>query len=195
MFIPVFIPSGYNHHMVTLYLNGNPPWLKVFGDDQKPRVVLVTVLTSLILLLYDGLMVSHTIFTFRTCSFWIVISYFISFQSQATFGAYVYSYAVKGAVHIKPSHAAYLNSLFWVSMSRNLLSIIVTQYLWSLKQQALIVFFFKTVQSLSKLSRNCGSSFFLISLQSMHPRGCSSLGASVLSGNNSSLWNDSFFFL
>lgn len=44
--------------MVTLYLNGNPPWLKVFGDDQKPRVVLVTVLTSLILLLYDGLMVS-----------------------------------------------------------------------------------------------------------------------------------------
>ena len=50
--------QGYNHHMVTLYLNGNPPWLKVFGDDQKPRVVLVTVLTSLILLLYDGLMVS-----------------------------------------------------------------------------------------------------------------------------------------
>ena len=47
--------------MVTLYLNGNPPWLKVFGDDQKPRVVLVTVLTSLILLLYDGLMVSHVI--------------------------------------------------------------------------------------------------------------------------------------
>lgn len=45
--------------MVTLYLNGNPPWLKVFGDDQKPRVVVVTVLTSLILLLYDGLMVSH----------------------------------------------------------------------------------------------------------------------------------------
>ena len=55
------IVSGYNHHMVTLYLNGNPPWLKVFGDDQKPRVVLVTVLTSLILLLYDGLMVSHVI--------------------------------------------------------------------------------------------------------------------------------------
>ena len=52
--------------MVTLYLNGNPPWLKVFGDDQKPRVVLVTVLTSLILLLYDGLMVSHVIFMFRT---------------------------------------------------------------------------------------------------------------------------------
>ena len=47
--------------MVTLYLNGNPPWLKVFGDDQKPRVVLVTVLTSLILLLYDGLMVCHVI--------------------------------------------------------------------------------------------------------------------------------------
>ena len=45
--------------MVTLYLNGNPPWLKVFGDDQKPRVVVVTVLTSLILLLYDGLMVGH----------------------------------------------------------------------------------------------------------------------------------------
>ena len=45
--------------MVTLYLNGNPPWLKVFGDDQKPRVVVVTVLTSLILLLYDGLMVSY----------------------------------------------------------------------------------------------------------------------------------------
>ena len=43
--------------MVTLYLNGTLPWLKVFGDDQKPRVVLVTVLTSLILLLYDGLMV------------------------------------------------------------------------------------------------------------------------------------------
>ncbi|XP_074609842.1 sodium-dependent glucose transporter 1B-like isoform X2 [Acropora palmata] len=82
---------GYNHHMVTLYLSGTPPWLKVFGDDQKPRVVLVTVLTSLILLLYDGLM--------------------------ATFGAYVYSYAVKGAVHIKPSHAAYLNSLFWGSLS------------------------------------------------------------------------------
>ncbi|KAJ7377667.1 glucose transmembrane transporter [Desmophyllum pertusum] len=82
---------GYNHHMVTLYLNGNPPWLKVFGDDQKPRVVVVTVLTSLILLLYDGLM--------------------------ATFGAYIYSYAVKGAVHIKPGHAAYLNSLFWGSLS------------------------------------------------------------------------------
>ncbi|KAK2571425.1 Sodium-dependent glucose transporter 1 [Acropora cervicornis] len=65
--------------------------MHVFGDDQKPRVVLVTVLTSLILLLYDGLM--------------------------ATFGAYVYSYAVKGAVHIKPSHAAYLNSLFWGSLS------------------------------------------------------------------------------
>ena len=45
--------------MVTLYLNGNPPWLKVFGDDQKPRVIVVTVLTSLILLLYDGLMVGH----------------------------------------------------------------------------------------------------------------------------------------
>ncbi|CAH3178472.1 unnamed protein product [Porites lobata] len=82
---------GYNHHMVTLYLNGKQPWLKIFGDDQKPRVVVVTVLTSLILLLYDGLM--------------------------ATFGAYVYSYAVKGAVHIKPSHAAYLNSLFWGSLS------------------------------------------------------------------------------
>lgn len=54
--------SGYNHHMVTLYLNGNPPWLKVFGDDQKPRVVVVTVLTSLILLLYDGLMVCHVIY-------------------------------------------------------------------------------------------------------------------------------------
>ena len=49
--------SGYNHHMVTLYLNGKQPWLKIFGDDQKPRVVVVTVLTSLILLLYDGLMV------------------------------------------------------------------------------------------------------------------------------------------
>ena len=47
--------------MVTLYLNGTPPWLKVFGDDQKPRVVLVTVLTSLILLLYDGLMVGYLI--------------------------------------------------------------------------------------------------------------------------------------
>ena len=41
--------------------------------------------------------------------------YFLFSLPQATFGAYVYSYAVKGAVHIKPSHAAYLNSLFWVS--------------------------------------------------------------------------------
>ena len=38
------------------------------------------------------------------------------FCSQATFGAYVYSYAVKGAVHLKPSHAAALNSLFWVCL-------------------------------------------------------------------------------
>ena len=59
--VSAMISLGYNHHMVTLYLNGNPPWLKVFGDDQKPRVVVVTVLTSLILLLYDGLMVSHVI--------------------------------------------------------------------------------------------------------------------------------------
>lgn len=66
--------------MVTLYLNGNPPWLKVFGDDQKPRVVLVTVLTSLILLLYDGLMVCHVRFIFKTYSFRILISYLASFQ-------------------------------------------------------------------------------------------------------------------
>ena len=59
--------------MVTLYLNGNPPWLKVFGDDQKPRVVLVTVLTSLILLLYDGLMVSDI--HYRAYSLLILISY------------------------------------------------------------------------------------------------------------------------
>lgn len=67
----IIIFSGYNHHMVTLYLNGNPPWLKVFGDDQKPRVVLVTVLTSLILLLYDGLMVSHLIFIFSGTYFFL----------------------------------------------------------------------------------------------------------------------------
>lgn len=131
--------------MVTLYLNGNPPWLKVFGDDQKPRVVLVTVLTSLILLLYDGLMVSQMIFIFRTYFIWIISSYFFPFQFQATFGAYVYSYAVKGAVHIKPSHAAYLNSLFWVSKSRKLLSIIVTQHLWLRRQQTL-QFLFKRVK-------------------------------------------------
>ena len=117
---------GYNHHMVTLYLNGNPPWLKVFGDDQKPRVVLVTVLTSLILLLYDGLMVCRVRFIFKSVfEFSSLILH--CFKFQATFGAYVYSYAVKGAVHIKPSHAAYLNSLFWVSKSRNLLSINLTR--------------------------------------------------------------------
>lgn len=72
------ISLGYNHHMVTLYLNGNPPWLKVFGDDQKPRVVVVTVLTSLILLLYDGLMVSYKIAP--KCFFFllsILISYLV----------------------------------------------------------------------------------------------------------------------
>ena len=125
------ISLGYNHHMVTLYLNGNPPWLKVFGDDQKPRVVVVTVLTSLILLLYDGLMVSHVIAP--KMFFAVKYPHFLSYVAdinfalptsilryqylfQATFGAYVYSYAVRGAVHIQPSHAAYLNSLFWVSM-------------------------------------------------------------------------------
>ncbi|XP_032217767.1 major facilitator superfamily domain-containing protein 4A [Nematostella vectensis] len=82
---------GYNHHIVALYLNGRSPWLRVFGEDQKPRVIVVTVLTSLILLLYDGLM--------------------------ATFGAYVYSYAVRGAVHMRTDHAAYLNSLFWGALS------------------------------------------------------------------------------
>ena len=59
--------------MVTLYLNGNPPWLKVFGDDQKPRVVVVTVLTSLILLLYDGLMVSHVFYNLPRMIMTIII--------------------------------------------------------------------------------------------------------------------------
>ena len=59
--------------MVTLYLNGNPPWLKVFGDDQKPRVVVVTVLTSLILLLYDGLMVSNVSYNFPRMIVTIII--------------------------------------------------------------------------------------------------------------------------
>ncbi|KXJ13960.1 Major facilitator superfamily domain-containing protein 4 [Exaiptasia diaphana] len=83
--------AGYNHHIVALYLNGKSPWLRVFGEDQKPRVIVVTVLTSLILLLFDGLM--------------------------ATFGAYIYSYAIKGAVHMNTGHAAYLNSLFWGCLS------------------------------------------------------------------------------
>ena len=133
--------------MVTLYLNGNPPWLKVFGDDQKPRVVLVTVLTSLILLLYDGLMVSHVTYIFGAYSFRILIAYFFPFQFQATFGAYVYSYAVKGAVHIKPSHAAYLNSLFWASRPCNLLLIKFTQYVRLARQQ--------TSQALLKLVKAC----------------------------------------
>ena len=51
--------QGYNHHIVALYLNGKQPWMRVFGEDQKPKVIVVTILTSFILLLYDGLMVSE----------------------------------------------------------------------------------------------------------------------------------------
>jgi len=34
---------------------------------------------------------------------------------QGAYGGYLYTYAVKSEVDFSSSHAAYLNSLFWVS--------------------------------------------------------------------------------
>lgn len=52
------------------------------------KIPLVTLLAGLLLFLFDGL--------------------------QGAFGGYVYTYAVKSEVDLSSSHAAYLNSLFWV---------------------------------------------------------------------------------
>ncbi|XP_042903766.1 major facilitator superfamily domain-containing protein 4A-like isoform X2 [Parasteatoda tepidariorum] len=61
------------------------------GSDQSPRslyqVVIVTVLSAILMFLYDGL--------------------------QAAYGGFIYSYAVKGPIKVHKSHAAYLNALFW----------------------------------------------------------------------------------
>lgn len=55
------------------------------------KIPLVTLLAGLLLFLFDGL--------------------------QGAFGGYVYTYAVKSEVDLSSSHAAYLNSLFWVGRS------------------------------------------------------------------------------
>ncbi|GFY67802.1 major facilitator superfamily domain-containing protein 4A [Trichonephila inaurata madagascariensis] len=51
------------------------------------QIVVVTVLSAILMFLYDGL--------------------------QAAYGGYIYSYAVKGPVNFRKSDAAYLNALFW----------------------------------------------------------------------------------
>ncbi|GIZ03359.1 major facilitator superfamily domain-containing protein 4A [Caerostris extrusa] len=60
-------------------------------SDQVPKnmaqIVVVTVLSAILMFLYDGL--------------------------QAAYGGYIYSYAVKGPVKFHKSDAAYLNALFW----------------------------------------------------------------------------------
>ena len=46
---------------------------------------------------------------------WIAMMVFISDGLQGSFGAYIYTYAIKSGNGITPDDAAYLNSLFWVS--------------------------------------------------------------------------------
>lgn len=45
---------------------------------------------------------------------WIAMMVFISDGLQGSFGAYIYTYAIKSGNGITPDDAAYLNSLFWV---------------------------------------------------------------------------------
>lgn len=63
--------------------------LKLSFCSLPAKVPLVTVLAGLLLFLFDGL--------------------------QGAYGGYLYTYAVKSEVDLSSSHAAYLNSLFWVS--------------------------------------------------------------------------------
>ena len=45
---------------------------------------------------------------------WIAMMVFISDGLQGSFGAYIYTYAIKSGNGITHDDAAYLNSLFWV---------------------------------------------------------------------------------
>lgn len=68
------------------------------------KIPLVTILAGLLLFLFDGL--------------------------QGAYGGYLYTYAVKSEVHMTPSHAAYLNSLFWCSFAAGrFISIVVSVFL------------------------------------------------------------------
>lgn len=49
---------------------------------------------------------------------WIAMMVFISDGLQGSFGAYIYTYAIKSGNGITPDDAAYLNSLFWVRKLR-----------------------------------------------------------------------------
>jgi len=48
---------------------------------------------------------------------WIAMMVFISDGLQGSFGAYIYTYAIKSGNGITPDDAAYLNSLFWGSVA------------------------------------------------------------------------------
>ena len=53
---------------------------------------------------------------------WIAMMVFISDGLQGSFGAYIYTYAIKSGNGITPDDAAYLNSLFWVSKMSHIFS-------------------------------------------------------------------------
>jgi len=68
------------------------------------KIPLVTLLAGLLLFLFDGL--------------------------QGAYGGYLYTYAVKSDIHLSPSHAAYVNSLFWCSFAvGRFISILVSVFL------------------------------------------------------------------
>lgn len=68
------------------------------------KIPLVTLLAGLLLFLFDGL--------------------------QGAYGGYLYTYAVKSEIRLSPSHAAYLNSLFWCSFAvGRFISILVSVFL------------------------------------------------------------------
>uniref|UniRef100_A0A7M5X365 Uncharacterized protein n=1 Tax=Clytia hemisphaerica TaxID=252671 RepID=A0A7M5X365_9CNID len=68
-------------------------WERV-QTNSKHRLLAVTILCSVIMYLYEGLM--------------------------AMFGGYIYSYAVKGTVSMTSDQGAYLTSMYWVSILRAL---------------------------------------------------------------------------
>lgn len=91
------VHSHSDYYWLFLSITDLPKVFKSSADHSSLRlsfcslpakVPLVTVLAGLLLFLFDGL--------------------------QGAYGGYLYTYAVKSEVDFSSSHAAYLNSLFWV---------------------------------------------------------------------------------
>lgn len=83
------------------------------------KIPLVTFLAGLLLFLFDGLQVIWTTPFLLSGPFYFILFsrlrfYFCVLLFQGAYGGYLYTYAVKSEIHLSPSHAAYVNSLFWV---------------------------------------------------------------------------------